>query len=392
MSMILVLIKLVTPHSFTTITSPLQSSLVHPPFKIKLEMEGKEETKGFKSIPVDILKHIVLGFVDYNYSDMAFRRVCKEWKGVYISWLKETKPVPSRKPLSRRSRKRLRLPNHRMIEKGINTGDVEVLQCMKNNGFKLWESSVFEHAAFRGNLQVMEWLLENGCLFGKVTFRGAARNGNLDNMKWLLSKGCPLDDGWALYSASRKGNLDNMKWLLSKGCPINENTFTCSARKGNLDNMKWLRSEGCPFDERTFEEASKKGNLDNMKWLLSEGCPWKKDTFEQAANNGNLDNMKWLLENNCPFDEWTFANAAKNGNLDNMKWLLSKGCPMNKAVFSISCYYNEDLETMKWLKFNGCPWDEDTFYNAWVLKNVEIMEWLKENGCPECENLVQRRG
>lgn len=99
-----------------------------------------------------------------------------------------------------------------------------------------------------------------------------------------------------LEHASRNGNLDVMKWLKEKGCLWGTNTFDSASENGNLNNMKWLKDNGCPWGKSTFWKAARNGNLENMKWIKDNGCPWGKCTFWKAAENGNMENIKWIKE------------------------------------------------------------------------------------------------
>ena len=54
-----------------------------------------------------------------------------------------------------------------------------------------WGTQTFASAAYHGHLDIMKWLLENGCPLSKLAFWCAVHNGKLENVKWLHSVGCP---------------------------------------------------------------------------------------------------------------------------------------------------------------------------------------------------------
>ena len=96
--------------------------------------------------------------------------------------------------------------------------------------------------------------------------------GDLESIKYVHTKTDIIDASY-LDIDDENGHLDIMKWLLANGCPCNNLTFHAASGNGNLDNMKWLRANGCPFGKATFYNAVVNGNQYNIKWLKENGCP-----------------------------------------------------------------------------------------------------------------------
>ena len=172
---------------------------------------------------------------------------------------------------------------------------------------------IFEKAAAKGNVEVMELLFEKACPPYRA-MHGAARHGCLTIMKWLKRKGFPIDDSYIMISAVEYGSLRNMKWLFENGCrPIdNWRIFGKAAEQGSLDIMKWLLDIGCSITHGPYNGsyyimagATRYGSLVNMKWLEKNGCPITDDPhiFYCAVCHGSLRNLKWFLENKYPVGE-----------------------------------------------------------------------------------------
>lgn len=205
-------------------------------------------------------------------------------------------------------------------------------------------TQIFTHAAKKGNLPIMKWLLENNFRWDEDTFSAAVENGNLEILKWL-----------------RKNN-----------CPWSEFVFAEAATKGDLVIMEWLYENKCPMNEYTMINAVKYGNIEHLDWLLERKGPLHVDLFSTAAETGNLEILKWLKKNDCPWDLLTFQYAAKNGNIENIKWLLDNDCP-----YSLNYIYQKvkNLRVLEWLNNNG--------YIEGINIDGQNTQWLLENGCPE---------
>ena len=69
--------------------------------------------------------------------------------------------------------------------------------------------------------------------------------GNLDSIKYLHTKTDIINTRYLNY-ATKNGLLEVMKWLLENGCSFDINTFNYAVKNGSKENMKWLQEQGCP--------------------------------------------------------------------------------------------------------------------------------------------------
>uniref|UniRef100_H3HD47 DNA excision repair protein n=1 Tax=Phytophthora ramorum TaxID=164328 RepID=H3HD47_PHYRM len=200
---------------------------------------------------------------------------------------------------------------------------------------RLYAEFVFS-AAYKGNVEVMEYLFERGTV-DKVrdALLHAIREGHLDLVKWLIEhfpeseripEYCVLDEAasrqsllasddylkvhqtlcryrteWhpteAMDDAAANGHLEVVKWLhlnRSEGCTTS--AMDCAAANGHLDVVQWIhthRTEGCTT--QAMDGAAENGHLDVIKWLHRnrfEGCTRK--AIEGALSNGYLRVADWL--------------------------------------------------------------------------------------------------
>ncbi len=182
-----------------------------------------------------------------------------------------------------------------------------LLPVLRNLGFKL-SNRLFQLAAEKGNIKILDWLRDNDCPWHEQTFLTAINHGDLYLCMWLKRDGCPWDASTFFMAAGKNSKLHILQWLQENGCPWDEQTYYPAVMEGNLDAVRWLRENGCPWDEQTFLAAALQENLDLMKWLLLNNCPWDYRTFDAISDSaisdrGNNMILEWLIENHCPTEE-----------------------------------------------------------------------------------------
>ena len=296
-------------------------------------------------------------------------------------------------------------------------GGTDKMKRLLKNNYSIEDTWLFFSAAGYESLEILEWLLENGCIRVEASenLAAAARQGHFEVMKWLLKNNCWIIDSEILVAAAEFGSIRQMEWLLDNKCPIDDNPYILeeAAEKGNVELMKflinkrcptdlamrgaakhgcltimmWLLEEGCRIDDpEIMIEAVLFGSLRNMKWLFKKGCAIDNhEIFELAAEQGSsLDIMKWLLDNGCPIgNSVIFVRATVHGSLVNMKWLLDNGCPIDHSHIMKAAATYGSLVNMKWLLDNGCPMnDPEIFFEAVWHGSLRNLKWLLENKCP----------
>ena len=218
----------------------------------------------------------------------------------------------------------------------------------------------------------------------------AVQGNQIETLIWARQHGCPWEppsstrkpwDPTCCCIAAWKGHLDMLKYLHENGCPWNKWTCRRAAWKGHLDALKYLHENGCPWDKWTSARAAQYGNLGVLKYLHENGCPWGEGICLVAAGAGHLDMLKYAHENGCPWNEWTCRGAASNGHLDTLKYAHQNSCPWNEEACHDAAEWGR-LNVLKYLHENGCPWNEMTCDKAAAGGHLDVLKYLRENGCP----------
>ena len=124
--------------------------------------------------------------------------------------------------------------------------------AIKRAGVKLPDA--FEIGDFHTK-STLSWALEK-CSENRERFCWRmARNGNLELLQFLRENGGPWND-WTCWSAAQNGHLECLKYAHENGCPWNprwnadtfliEDVCSNAARNGHLECLKYAHEKGCP--------------------------------------------------------------------------------------------------------------------------------------------------
>jgi hypothetical protein len=189
-------------------------------------------------------------------------------------------------------------------------GKLEALQWAIKEGFEFFQERMAGyHAAVGGHLDVLKWMKCNGFqieidkALGSLGYQ-AARNGHLHVLKWIKSEGISLNKRICAAAAASSGDIEVLAFCKNEGCVFEKDTLLNAVRTGNLDIVKYCFDLiECPRnDESLCTTAVNSGNLECLKLVRSYGVPWGKRTCNATVRYGNLPMLKYALENGCPWD------------------------------------------------------------------------------------------
>jgi hypothetical protein len=217
-----------------------------------------------------------------------------------------------------------------LMASAAHNGDFPVLEILHRHrapGDELCDT-ISMGAAAGGHQSVLKWLMARGCPISGGTMDRAAYWPGL--VQWLRTEAnCPWGDGTAAITAKR-GDLELFDWLCDQGCPLGEDTcimaavggnlelfrracarmaapwcagsLVCSAAAthGHLDILKLAHGRGAPIDQETLTLAACAGRREIVEYLCMVKCPWSIDAYQWAAQNGHNGLAAWLKEQGCP--------------------------------------------------------------------------------------------
>ncbi|KAE8898523.1 hypothetical protein PF006_g27383 [Phytophthora fragariae] len=218
-------------------------------------------------------------------------------------------------------------------------------------------SGAMQHAAARGDLEMIRWLLafQPGGLVTRAV-EHAARNGQLEVLRWL------------------KQNHDHVFW------GANELRYAVEGNHAEL--ARWLQDNTRPPTKlRAMNLAAANGNLELVQWLHEVRHEASSSAAAKAARGGYLDVLKWMDKHSlCKHQGVPVEDAAAGGHLKVVKWLHNKrseGCTMDAAV---NASRNEHVEILQWFfRFYPRMIHREKVIVFAKRYNYYLMDWLHRN-------------
>lgn len=178
-------------------------------------------------------------------------------------------------------------------------GGLHILKMMNLDTLNLDTLNLrYDHcasAAEHGYLEILQYLRVHNCPWDERVADGAIKYGNLENLQWIVQNGCRINSEGAIYLAAYYGHLHIVKWLRSQGYKWGYDFIKITIQNGHHHIIRWVYENNYPFDPIVFSHIMKYGNLELLKWACAT-LP-KTPIFASVVECKNLNMIHWLLEN-----------------------------------------------------------------------------------------------
>ncbi|GFR44521.1 hypothetical protein Agub_g5788, partial [Astrephomene gubernaculifera] len=165
-------------------------------------------------------------------------------------------------------------------------------------------------------LDVLQWLEARGCPVGDEAQRAealsaAAMVGSRVRLEWMRARGFEWS-ARAFTTAAASGCIQLVEWMVKQGCPMGRRGDALLAAAANSDSamLAALRRLGCPWSADVLPRAvcgvlplSASGEgpglavrcrLRVLRWMVAHGCPVTKQAYDVARTSGRYDVAEWL--------------------------------------------------------------------------------------------------
>jgi len=180
-----------------------------------------------------------------------------------------------------------------LLNLSTENGYAEIFRWALSLGFHFGEETV-AMAVRNHALTIVEILLEKfgeHCPGADKICQVAAEVGSIESIKLTRKYGIPLRKSAATV-ATKYNRMEILTYLVEEGCELDAWVCHYAAMNGNLEMIKLARERGVPWDERTMYFAIQNGHDAILAYLLEMRCPGFQMALEYASFAGNLEVLK----------------------------------------------------------------------------------------------------
>jgi hypothetical protein len=129
------------------------------------------------------------------------------------------------------------------------------------------------NAAGMGHLVACQYLAAEQCPSDARACEYAAAAGHLETVCVLHESDCPWKPETMCASAAESGNLELLQYVREQGCDLSQGVMEIAAERGDLPMCQYLRAQQCPWNRSACDNAAAAGHVDTLRWLHEQGCP-----------------------------------------------------------------------------------------------------------------------
>ena len=301
----------------------------------------------------------------------------------------------------------------KVIAAAARGGHLPCLQYAHQQGQPLL-SEFYTFAVVKSNFEMMRYLHENGCAWDKHACRTAAATGNFPFLQFIHEHGGYWDTEVCRLASERR-DLNMVLYLLRNGCLPSDNIWTFQGTEleqihkcfvdaglpwsatpealplvihfGSFESLQYLVENGCPWHFATTTYITVEKNVEMLRYVHEKGCPWSLNICLHAAFWGSLECLEYahthgaVMENDmCDKLLKSHNNNPKTVLFECFKYLHQHGGGklLTEHTYYAAC--NGYLEILKYLHEQGCEWDSRAAHEADQNGHKECLEYILRHG------------
>ncbi len=228
----------------------------------------------------------------------------------------------------------------------LKTGSRPVIEYVQSRGVAL-PAAAFDLVAGTSDVDVLQWLYQQGQRPTEVAITHAARYGRLDNVQWLVRQAQVPPTSHALVAAAYGGHVGVLSFLVSVGVQLEPRVAVAAAKRNHLNVLEWLYDRGVEFNAMVYTYAVANGAAETIEFLKSlvvdddmlienglETCGLgetrvhnfvRNSVVVHAARVGNLAIVQQYFTPSYGFNTRALNKAVAHGHYDVVMTLLDRG-------------------------------------------------------------------
>lgn len=207
-------------------------------------------------------------------------------------------------------------------------GHLYILQWLKNNNYKLSKRTSACACTFYLEdkcYTIIKWLISINHLINNSALVAAILNSHINIVKFLIEYGCSLSER---VCDAAYDNVEILQYLRDKGCPWGKYICKNAGQIGNLDVLKYAIQNGCPYSFTDIYHECDRGwfnrrkedeeRFDKLKdWLVKLGKKLHK--FYDDDGGDEYDESEYDINNEINIE---LNNEVENDDYESNEALL----------------------------------------------------------------------
>ena len=252
-------------------------------------------------------------------------------------------------------------------------GHLSCLKAAYAHGCEL--TGVVNCASLHGEAECLQYALEQGCSITAETASFAERSGVVDCLRLVHLHGGTITADNVGAAAAMRGNVECLEYVLQQSIVPTGHMCQMACTSGSMACLQILSAHGAIWNPRCAREASSRGYSECLQYVLDEGCftepivPYTvTDCIKAATEGGHVQCLTILKALNTPLanhqheavlrkpgDQAMFLGAlldagyyspeeiavfaARNGNIHSLMYILGTyGCEPTAAITSAALH------------------------------------------------------
>ncbi|PRP87415.1 hypothetical protein PROFUN_00626 [Planoprotostelium fungivorum] len=262
--------------------------------------------------------------------------------------------------------------------------------CHKRGDPMLYELS-FVRVCEEGNLEMIQWMLNNkeveglpsinnlSASFNSVNMvRKLGKRGHREVIYWLLESGFVHE--WRLKhlyeGAGEGGRMDVIAWLEEEGVPFDSSCSDIHYFVTSLSILKWAKKHNIVV-ERAYEFALRIDQPEVMKYCFENGMGLPEHPFiELSIKHENTKALQLAIDHQFLTKETNITFDIESGNLKMIKYLHDR----DLLQLEVSKYINDldYYDVLQWAIDKDYPAGKLDDRNFFLKVSPEVIEWMIE--------------
>jgi hypothetical protein len=231
-----------------------------------------------------------------------------------------------------------------------------------------------EQATKYGSFDCLKYLTEKGGQLNEKTFINAAKFGNMQILNWLVENNCEISTSADVYEyAAKKNNVEMMEWFFSKGCVFSDYVLEISFKDSSEFMKEWLMKKGFELPEESYSDFDFDGEEDDEE-VEDEDDEEVEDEEDEEDDEEDDQEAEYESESESDSSDSEQEEEKEEEEEEEIKFKKTDEVADNSEIFS-TCEIC--LENKKKVAFKSCG-----HVSCWSCsKKIN-------NRCPQCRKKI----